>query len=66
VARGDAGATPSASEHRAEDDRIKAMHSDHDGLYSKTDVVVAIILATIATLWILAYIVAFIRSGAAS
>lgn len=33
--------------------------------YTKTDIVVAIILAAIATLWIIAYIIFFVQSGPA-
>lgn len=41
------------------------MPSEHEGSYTRTDVAVAIILAVIAALWLIAYIIAFIRSGPA-
>ena len=41
------------------------MHTKNDGAYTRTDMVVAIILAVIAALWIIAYIIAFVRSGVA-
>jgi len=42
-----------------------AMQSAPEGSYSRTDRVVAIILAVIAAVWLIAYIVAFVRSGLA-
>ena len=36
-----------------------------EGKYTRTDLVVAIILAAIAVVWIVAYIVFFVKSGAA-
>jgi len=41
------------------------MQTDKNGTYNKFDVLVAMILAVLATAWIIAYIVAFIQSGAA-
>ena len=41
------------------------MHTKNEGTYTRTDMVVAIILAVIAALWISAYIIAFVRSGVA-
>jgi hypothetical protein len=41
------------------------MPSDNQGNYTRTDLVVAVILAAIAAAWILAYIVIFVKSGAA-
>ena len=42
-----------------------AMQSEPEGTYTRTDRVVAIILAVIAAAWLIAYIVAFVRSGLA-
>ena len=44
---------------------ICSMHTKNEGTYTRTDMVVAIILAVIAALWIIAYIIAFVRSGVA-
>jgi hypothetical protein len=41
------------------------MPSLEKGNHTRTDIIVAIILAAIAVLWILAYIVIFVKSGAA-
>ena len=41
------------------------MQSQPEGSYTRTDLVVAIILAVIAAVWLIAYIVAFVRSGLA-
>jgi hypothetical protein len=41
------------------------MPSLEKGNYTRTDMIVAIVLAAIAVLWILAYIVIFVKSGAA-
>jgi hypothetical protein len=41
------------------------MQTEHEGSYTRTDVAVAIILAVIAALWLIAYIVAFVQSGPA-
>jgi hypothetical protein len=41
------------------------MPSLEKGNYTLTDLIVAIVLAAIAVLWILAYIVIFVKSGAA-
>jgi hypothetical protein len=41
------------------------MQSKEEGNYTKTDIVVAIILAVIAMLWIIAYIIIFVQSGPA-
>ena len=41
------------------------MHSDEKGNYTRTDMVVAIVLAAIAVVWILVYIVIFVKSGPA-
>jgi hypothetical protein len=38
--------------------------TDEDGHYTTTDIVVAIILAVIAAVWMVAYGVAFVQSGA--
>jgi hypothetical protein len=43
----------------------RAMRTDKDGTYNKTDVLVAMVLAVLAAAWIVAYIVAFIQSGPA-
>jgi hypothetical protein len=44
---------------------MEAMQSEPEGSYTRTDRVVAIILAVIAAGWLIAYIVAFVRSGLA-
>ena len=41
------------------------MPSQEKGNYTRTDMVVAIVLAAIAVIWILAYIVIFVQSGPA-
>ena len=41
------------------------MPSQGEGNYTKTDTVVAIVLAAIATAWIITYIVIFVQSGPA-
>jgi hypothetical protein len=41
------------------------MPSQGEGNYTKTDTVVAIILAAIATVWIIAYVIIFVQSGPA-
>jgi hypothetical protein len=41
------------------------MSSEKDDNYTRTDLVVAVILAAIAVVWIIAYIVIFVKSGAA-
>jgi len=41
------------------------MPSQEKGTYTRTDMVVAIVLAAIAVIWILAYIVIFVQSGPA-
>ena len=43
----------------------RAMQSKEEDNYTKTDIIVAIILAAIATLWIIAYIIIFVQSGPA-
>jgi hypothetical protein len=44
---------------------MEAMQREPEGSYTRTDRVVAIILAVIAAGWLIAYIVAFVRSGPA-
>ena len=44
---------------------MRAMQSEPEGSYSRMDRVVAIVLAVIAAAWLIAYIVAFVRSGLA-
>jgi hypothetical protein len=41
------------------------MPSQGEGNYTKTDTVVAIVLAAIATVWIIAYVIIFVQSGPA-
>ena len=41
------------------------MQSKEEGNYTKTDSVVGLILAVIATLWFIAYIIIFVQSGPA-
>jgi hypothetical protein len=41
------------------------MQSKEEDSYTKTDLVVAIILAAIAKVWIIAYIIIFVQSGPA-
>jgi len=41
------------------------MPNDKEANYTRTDLVVAVILAAIAAAWVLAYIVIFVKSGAA-
>jgi len=41
------------------------MQSNEQGNYTKTDIAVAIILAALAAVWIIAYIVIFVQSGPA-
>ena len=41
------------------------MPSEKDDNYTRTDLVVAVILAAIAVAWIIAYIVIFVKSGPA-
>jgi hypothetical protein len=43
----------------------RAMQSKEEDNYTKTDIVVAVVLAAIATLWIIAYIIIFVQSGPA-
>jgi hypothetical protein len=52
------------SRRRADLPIDETMQSE-EGNYTRTDLVVAIILAAIAVVWILAYIVFFVKSGAA-
>ena len=41
------------------------MRREEDGPYTRTDVIMAIVLAVLAVVWIVAYVVAFVQSGPA-